>query len=130
MAAIVRTGRAGESEMATASTMTATTDGTIHTHRYQRWSGRLRSGRWTWLTIVVNGVRLRLKNRVNATLLLASLGLAAGAFVSAITPLQAAAPWWTVGLGVGFSAAVGIIFGIYPARKASGHNPIDAIRYE
>ena len=58
------------------------------------------------------------------------LGLAAGAFVSAITPLQAAAPWWTVVLGVGFSAAVGIIFGIYPARKASGLNPIDAIRYE
>ncbi len=58
------------------------------------------------------------------------LGLAAGALVSAITPLQAAAPWWTVVLGVGFSAAVGIIFGIYPARKASGLNPIDAIRYE
>jgi putative ABC transport system permease protein len=58
------------------------------------------------------------------------LGLAAGAFVSAITPLQAAAPWWTVVLGVGFSAAVGIIFGIYPARKASGLNPIEAIRYE
>jgi len=58
------------------------------------------------------------------------LGLAAGAFVSAVTPLQAAAPWWTVVLGVGFSAAVGIIFGIYPARKASGLNPIEAIRYE
>ena len=31
-------------------------------------------------------------------------------------------------LGVGFSAAVGILFGWAPARKASRLNPIDALR--
>ena len=33
-------------------------------------------------------------------------------------------------LAVGVSAATGIVFGYYPARKASRMNPIDALRYE
>ena len=34
----------------------------------------------------------------------------------------------TISLAVGFSAAVGIVFGYMPARKASRLNPIDALR--
>jgi putative ABC transport system permease protein len=35
----------------------------------------------------------------------------------------------TILLAVGFSAAVGIVFGLMPARNASRLNPIDALRH-
>lgn len=48
--------------------------------------------------------------------------------VTAALDITFAMSTWAMTLGVGFSAAVGIIFGWAPARKASLLNPIDALR--
>jgi putative ABC transport system permease protein len=59
-----------------------------------------------------------------------ALGLGVGQLVALVTPLAAAATWSAVGLGVGFSAAVGFLFGLWPAWRASRLDPVEALRYE
>ena len=44
--------------------------------------------------------------------------------------LNSEIPWWAVGLALGFSIFVGMLFGTYPAIKASKKDPIEALRYE
>jgi putative ABC transport system permease protein len=74
---------------------------------------------------------------VALSLLGGAIGLAAGyglgALVVSLLPIDlppAYVPLWAVLLAFGFSAAVGIFFGIYPAGKASRLDPIEALRYE
>jgi putative ABC transport system permease protein len=41
-----------------------------------------------------------------------------------------AVPWWAIVGATGFSALVGMVFGILPARRAANLAPIDALRHE
>lgn len=62
------------------------------------------------------------------------LGLAVGEVASLLinkySPLPAYVPLWAIALGVGISASVGIVFGLWPAWKAARLNPIEALRWE
>jgi putative ABC transport system permease protein len=50
--------------------------------------------------------------------------------VRTFTPVPMRMPFTAVLLGVGLSAAVGLFFGIYPARRAAKLDPIEALRHE
>jgi putative ABC transport system permease protein len=62
------------------------------------------------------------------------LGTAFGFFAARTLATRLGWPFATrvdmVALAFGFSALVGIGFGLYPARKASQLDPIEALRYE
>ncbi|MCO7225433.1 ABC transporter permease [Pleionea sp. CnH1-48] len=61
-----------------------------------------------------------------------AIGYGLGALASSYIPNfpPATVPLWAIGVAFGFSAMVGIVFGILPAAKAANLKPIDALRYE
>jgi putative ABC transport system permease protein len=58
------------------------------------------------------------------------MGSAIGLLVNLVSGFPVSLPWWSFALGLGFSASIGIFFGMLPAWRASRLDPIEALRYE
>jgi putative ABC transport system permease protein len=58
------------------------------------------------------------------------VGLGIGQLVALVSPLPASIPVATTFIGFLFCTLVGLIFGVYPAVRASKLDPIEALRYE
>jgi putative ABC transport system permease protein len=59
-----------------------------------------------------------------------SLGFLAAQAIARFSPLPAKLEWWSVVLGIGITAGVGLFFGAYPAARAARLDPIEALRRE
>jgi putative ABC transport system permease protein len=57
-------------------------------------------------------------------------GIGAARIVDAISPVPAVVTTWSVALALGVSVVVGVVFGVWPARRAGRLDPVVALRHD
>jgi len=78
------------------------------------------------LQVLAESVTLSVAGGITGT----TLGFLLAWAISKLSPLPAAVQMWSVVLGIGITAVVGLIFGVYPAMRAARLDPIEALRKE
>jgi putative ABC transport system permease protein len=78
------------------------------------------------LQVLAESVTLSVAGGVVGT----ALGFLVAWAISKASPLPAAVQAWSVALGIGITAVVGLVFGVYPAMRAAKLDPIEALRRE
>mgnify|MGYP000980870071 FL=1 len=58
------------------------------------------------------------------------LGVAIPVGVSRLSEIETAVSWWAIIVAFSTSVLTGVVFGVYPARRAAMMNPIEALRHE
>ena len=58
------------------------------------------------------------------------MGILTTALIASVANIPNVVSLESIALALGVSITIGLVFGIYPARKASKLNPIDALRFE
>ena len=58
------------------------------------------------------------------------VGIAIPIVVTSTSEIQTALSWWSILMAFGFSVVIGMVFGVYPARRAALMDPIEALRHQ
>jgi putative ABC transport system permease protein len=59
-----------------------------------------------------------------------TIGLGLAGLIAALSPLPFAFAWWAPVVGLVVTFIIGMVFGTYPAWKAAGLDPVEALRFE